>query len=306
MLPLTARATATIIATAKWRSPRRCCRSSSVAKRSSSTTANFLRNFRRNMRRDLRKYVLELLSRGRALAIRLRLQWRPCRLEPEMARSAAGGTGLAARQRCAADRKGRAGIFTDVWQARDAYIEVVLARGDVSTGNPRHGAIATVPGRSLRRVPRPVEKEHALKLMELQRHALLMYTSCGWFFDDISGIETVQIIAYAGRVVQLAGELFGTTRRGSKTILSSGCGRQRATTPGKRRRRDLSPPGQEPATWSGRSRRSLCDKLGVHHLSGRDAALRLLGPAHRRRMLATGRSQLVIGRALVSSLLTGD
>ena len=45
--------------------------------------------------------------------------------------------------------------------------------------------------------------------MELQRHALLMYTSCGWFFDEISGIETVQIIAYAGRVLQLAAEVFG-------------------------------------------------------------------------------------------------
>jgi hypothetical protein len=47
------------------------------------------------------------------------------------------------------------------------------------------------------------------KLLELQRHAMLMYTSCGWFFDELSGIETVQVIAYAGRVVQLAQELFG-------------------------------------------------------------------------------------------------
>ena len=45
--------------------------------------------------------------------------------------------------------------------------------------------------------------------MEMQRHAQLMYTSCGWFFDDISGIETVQVIAYAARVLQLARELFG-------------------------------------------------------------------------------------------------
>jgi hypothetical protein len=36
-----------------------------------------------------------------------------------------------------------------------------------------------------------------------------MYTSCGWFFDEVSGIETVQIIAYAGRVLQLAAKLFG-------------------------------------------------------------------------------------------------
>jgi hypothetical protein len=48
------------------------------------------------------------------------------------------------------------------------------------------------------------ERVHALELMEMQRNAQLMYTSCGWFFDDISGIETVQIIAYAARVLQLA------------------------------------------------------------------------------------------------------
>jgi hypothetical protein len=53
------------------------------------------------------------------------------------------------------------------------------------------------------------ERVRALELMEMQRHAQLMYTSCGWFFDDISGIETVQVIAYAARVLQLAQQLFG-------------------------------------------------------------------------------------------------
>ncbi len=53
------------------------------------------------------------------------------------------------------------------------------------------------------------ERVRALQLMEMQRHAQLMYTSCGWFFDDISGIETVQVIAYAARALQLAKELFG-------------------------------------------------------------------------------------------------
>jgi hypothetical protein len=53
------------------------------------------------------------------------------------------------------------------------------------------------------------EQITVLKLLELQRHAMLMYTSCGWFFDELSGIETVQIIQYAGRAVQLARELFG-------------------------------------------------------------------------------------------------
>ena len=43
----------------------------------------------------------------------------------------------------------------------------------------------------------------------MQRHALLMYTSCGWFFDEISGIESMQVIQYAGRVIQLAHQVSG-------------------------------------------------------------------------------------------------
>jgi hypothetical protein len=54
-----------------------------------------------------------------------------------------------------------------------------------------------------------IDRVKTLKLLELQRNALLMYTSCGWFFDELSGIETVQVIQYAARVIQLAKELFG-------------------------------------------------------------------------------------------------
>jgi hypothetical protein len=43
----------------------------------------------------------------------------------------------------------------------------------------------------------------------MERHALLMYTSCGWFFADLSGLETVQILKYAARAIQLAEELTG-------------------------------------------------------------------------------------------------
>ena len=53
------------------------------------------------------------------------------------------------------------------------------------------------------------ERVRALELMEMQRHAQLMYTSCGWFFDDIGGIEAMQVIAYAARVLQLALQVFG-------------------------------------------------------------------------------------------------
>ena len=47
-----------------------------------------------------------------------------------------------------------------------------------------------------------------LSLLEMQRHLMLMYTSCGWFFDELSGLETVQVIMYAGRALQIAQRLF--------------------------------------------------------------------------------------------------
>lgn len=92
-------------------------------------------------------------------------------------------------------------LLKDPWMARNDYIQVVLDR---STENMR-GFIAR-HARSRVHQPDPTA---VLKLLELQRHAMLMYTSCGWFFDELSGIETVQVIAYAARAVQLAKELFG-------------------------------------------------------------------------------------------------
>jgi alpha-amylase/alpha-mannosidase (GH57 family) len=91
-------------------------------------------------------------------------------------------------------------FFKDVWAARDAYIQVILDRSDEIT----NAFFAEHQKRELTEE----ERVRAISLMEMQRHAQLMYTSCGWFFDDISGIETVQIIAYAARVIQLAQELF--------------------------------------------------------------------------------------------------
>jgi alpha-amylase/alpha-mannosidase (GH57 family) len=94
-----------------------------------------------------------------------------------------------------------ASLFEDVWAARDAYIDVILDRGSEITAK----FLASYTTHELS----AEERITALKLMEMQRHALLMYTSCGWFFDEVSGIETVQIIAYASRVLQLAAEVLG-------------------------------------------------------------------------------------------------
>jgi alpha-amylase/alpha-mannosidase (GH57 family) len=92
-------------------------------------------------------------------------------------------------------------LLKDPWAARDDYIAVILDRSPESVERflSQHAA----------RELNEAEESTGLKLMELQRHAMLMYTSCGWFFDDLSGIETVQVMQYAGRVIQLAEELFG-------------------------------------------------------------------------------------------------
>lgn len=96
--------------------------------------------------------------------------------------------------------KGAARLVKDPWAARDAYIKVILDRSpECRAAYLNEHSIASMDHK----------KEVRLwKLLEMMRHALLMYTSCGWFFDDLSGIETVQVIQYAGRVVQLAEELF--------------------------------------------------------------------------------------------------
>ncbi len=91
-----------------------------------------------------------------------------------------------------------AAVLRDPWAARDEYIRVVLDRSEDNVDRflAQHvvadGAVVA-----------------ALELLEMQRNAMLMYTSCGWFFNDISGIETVQVLQYAGRVIQLAEKISG-------------------------------------------------------------------------------------------------
>ncbi len=91
-------------------------------------------------------------------------------------------------------------IFKDPWAARDAYVSVVLDRSKVSID----AFLATYASHALA----DDERTSALSLMELARNAMLMYTSCGWFFDEISGIESVQILGCAGRAAQLARKCF--------------------------------------------------------------------------------------------------
>lgn len=86
--------------------------------------------------------------------------------------------------------------FKDFLSARYNYIDVILDRSITNVKQFQQEYF--LPDLS------EEDKVNAMKLLEMQRQAMLMYTSCGWFFCEISGIETVQIMKYAARVIQLA------------------------------------------------------------------------------------------------------
>ena len=106
------------------------------------------------------------------------------------------------RDRCAeAYDKHSAAYLLSPWDARNNYIKVILDRSEDN--------VAKFMESHQSRQLAPEERVTLLKLCELQRHAMLIFTSCGWFFDDISGIESVQILMYAARALQLIQELTG-------------------------------------------------------------------------------------------------
>ena len=90
--------------------------------------------------------------------------------------------------------------FKDSWAARDEYIDLVLDR---SLDAQHRFFLKHATEKAW------TDRPGALRLLEMQRFAMLMYTSCGWFFDEISGIETVQIMQYAARAAQLNKQISG-------------------------------------------------------------------------------------------------
>jgi hypothetical protein len=98
-------------------------------------------------------------------------------------------------------------LFHDPWAARDAYVDVLLDRNVAARDRflAAHASHQLDPG----------ERVRALSLMEMTRHAMLMYTSCGWFFDELSGIETVQCMQYALRAAELLEEVGGHAVEGA-------------------------------------------------------------------------------------------
>jgi alpha-amylase/alpha-mannosidase (GH57 family) len=96
-------------------------------------------------------------------------------------------------------------LLKNPWETRDEYIITILDEPQNDSFLQRHAI----------RPLKEDEKTEALCLLESQRMALYMFTSCGWFFDDISGIESIQILMYALRAIELV-------RRSSPNDLEKG------------------------------------------------------------------------------------
>lgn len=94
------------------------------------------------------------------------------------------------------ENKGKKYFKSDAWETRNKYIDVVLNRNYATIRNFQKANFRTDLTES--------EKVKGMELLEMERQAMLMYTSCGWFFNEISGLETVQIMKYAARAMQLA------------------------------------------------------------------------------------------------------
>jgi alpha-amylase/alpha-mannosidase (GH57 family) len=109
------------------------------------------------------------------------------------------------RDDIAAPYEQRAGeLVNDPWGARNDYVNVVLDRSPDTVDD----FIREHQKRELSED----EQVELLSMLEMQRHAMLMYTSCGWFFDEVSGLESVQVLQYAARAIQLAQQVFGDHR----------------------------------------------------------------------------------------------
>jgi (1->4)-alpha-D-glucan 1-alpha-D-glucosylmutase len=187
-------------------------------------------------------------------------------------------------------------LLRDPWRARDDYIAVVLDRSP-------EGVTAFLQRQAGRELS-AAERVTALRLLELQRNALLMYTSCGWFFGEVSGLEAVQVLRYAGRAVQLARELFGHDFEGP---LLDRLAQARSNLPEHTDGRQIYEKLVRPAVvdWN---------KLGAHY-----AVSSLFEPYPPRahvycfmveredyQAFEAGKARLVVGRVRVTSEVTGE
>src|SRR5579883_185780 len=182
----------------------------------------------------------------------------------------------------------------DPWAARNDYIDVVLDR----TPSNIDEFVAHHRARELS----AQDEVLLLKLLEMQRHEMLMYTSCGWFFDEISGIETVQVMQYAARAVQLAQDLFGDHR---EQHLMEHLAQARSNLPEFKNGAEIYERYVKPATVN-------LLGVGAHYaisslyfgFTDRTEIYCYESELKDSRVLQAGRTQLALGRALIRSRIT--
>ncbi|MGH7577809.1 MAG: DUF3536 domain-containing protein [Longimicrobiales bacterium] len=188
-------------------------------------------------------------------------------------------------------------LMRDPCAARDDYIDIVVDRSAES--------VDAFLGKHARGPLNDDQRVRAIRLLELERHAMLMFTSCGWFFNELSGIETVQVLQYAGRAIQLAQSAANDPRAsGLETEFLSRISRAHSNIPEVGDGRTIYETYVRPA------RVDLPD-VAAHYavsslLSGNDEGKIYcyhVEPAQQQRR-QLGESQLFVGRAKVSSAIT--
>lgn len=188
------------------------------------------------------------------------------------------------------------GIFEDPWAARDAYVEVILDRSHQNTDKflRRHMLIE----------PDGLARQRALSLLEMQRHTQLMYTSCGWFFNDLAGIETIQILQYAGRAIQLASSL---TMQDLEEGFLARLEDARSNIPEEGSGRDLYEAHVRPAKVD---LKKVCAHYAIHSLfkhAGEYIKIYCYEvDTIRQHVHDAGAARMALGRAKVTSMITGE
>ena len=187
-------------------------------------------------------------------------------------------------------------LFPDPAAARREYVDILGRRSEAEAVEflDRHA------GRALG----AAERTRALRLLEIERQLQQMFTSCGWFFDDLAGIETVQVLQFAARAIQLAEETLGGAFEAR--FLSD-------LAPARSNRPDL---GDGPAVYA----RSVApNRIGLRNVCAHYALSSLFEEypdtsriycytvrGHDRRTASAGTARLVVGQAEVRSEVTYD
>lgn len=190
--------------------------------------------------------------------------------------------------------EGMKAYSSEPWEMRDRYIEIIENRDEENV--KRFLSEFMDAGKAVK------ERTRIIRLLEMQRHAMLMFTSCAWFFDEISGIETLQILQYANRAIQLAASVGGPD-------LDEAFAARLAEAPS-----NVAEYGNGAVVYERlvRPKRLTLSKVGMHYAV---ASLFNSDPEHLRVFnyksesrvfdrLEAGRMRLSVGRTVVHSLIT--